>query len=165
MRNVPSFHPTPSQIGLATQFPSTYFGFQQQFWDLKLFKWLHNEHTKHRMICAKRLDVLCFINKWNFSLPLSNVKRLRGNVCVCAVARKSEAPKYAVQIQVRELEQEADARLSEGIVVSIFARSKQLSLQGATHGRYFTTTKSIRWWTTSALDWIGSRNMAISRNI
>ena len=47
----------------------------QQFLDLKkLFNWLHNEHS------SKRLDVRWFINKENFSLPLINMKRLRGKI-------------------------------------------------------------------------------------
>ena len=53
----------------------------QQFLGLtKLFNWLHNEHEKVWMLSAKRLDVLRFINKDNFSLPLINAKRLRGKI-------------------------------------------------------------------------------------
>ena len=32
------------------------------------------------MFSATRLDMLCFVNKDNFSLPLINTKRLRGNI-------------------------------------------------------------------------------------
>ena len=46
----------------------------------KLFNWLHNVHEKLWIFSATRLDVLCFINKENFSLSLINTMWLRGNI-------------------------------------------------------------------------------------
>ena len=77
-----------------------------QFLDLKkLFNWLHNEYEKLRVISAKRLGVLCFINKDNFLHEAAAKQNL-----VSALARNNEAHKYNVQMQVRQLENEADAR-------------------------------------------------------
>ena len=52
-----------------------------QFLDLKkLFKGLHNEREKLRMISAKRLHVLQCINKETFSLLLINTNSLRSRI-------------------------------------------------------------------------------------
>ena len=49
-----------------------------QFLDLKKrFNWSHNELEKPCMVSAKRLDVLCSINKDTLLLPPINMKRLR----------------------------------------------------------------------------------------
>ena len=69
MRNVPSLHAVPSQTEVdpeQVQYPSTNTQkVDLQFLDLK-------------KLGAKRLAVLCIINKENFSLPLIITKRLRG---------------------------------------------------------------------------------------
>ena len=71
----------------------------------------------------------CFgaTTKDDFALPLISTKRLRQNL-VSALAKHHEAHNYCVQMQVRQLEQEADARLSQrqGKLVSQ-AKSKSIS--------------------------------------
>ena len=85
MRNVPSLHPIPSQTGVNYRIRVHTLKFHQQFTYLKkLLNWLHNEHEKLWMIGAKLVGV-------NFSLPHND----------------------SVQMQVRQLEHEADARFSQ----------------------------------------------------
>ena len=64
------------------------------------------------MIAAKQLHVLWCNNKDDFALPLISTKRSRQNL-VSALAKHYEAHNYDVQMQVRQLEQVADARLSQ----------------------------------------------------
>ena len=84
------------------------------FLDLKKrFNWLHNKHEKLWISFAKRLDALYSFNKKSFSLPLTNMKRLRGKTYLNTLTRQSEAYNYTVQMQVRQLEHEADTRFSQ----------------------------------------------------
>ena len=64
-----------------------------QFSDLsEVFNWSNNEHEKLCTISANRLDVLCSIH---------------------TLARNSETHSYNVQMQVRQLEHEGDARFAQ----------------------------------------------------
>ena len=81
------------------------------------------------MISENQLDVLCSINKEKFFLPLSNTKR---QYLVKTLARNSEAHNYNVQMQVRQLEHEADARFSpktKGTVIANFLRKQVMLLK------------------------------------
>ena len=64
------------------------------------------------MISAKRLGVLYSINKENSSRTLLNMKRLRSKT-LSTFWQEITAHNYNVQMQERQLEQEADARFSQ----------------------------------------------------
>ena len=85
LRNIRSLHSRPSQTA-GNPFgnhnvPLRTLRVHQQFLGLrKLFNWSRCEHEKLSKFIAKRFDVLNSINKKHFSLLLSNLKRLRGNI-------------------------------------------------------------------------------------
>ena len=56
---------------------------------------------------------LSTINKQNFLLPLINMKRLRSKNLVNILASNHEIHNYNVQMQIRQVEQEADVRCSQ----------------------------------------------------
>ena len=78
MRNGPSIHPIPSQTGQLlsnySKYPSTYPQGSPAV--------LGPTTSTRSCECSARhgSDVLCFINKDSFSLPLINLKRLRGTI-------------------------------------------------------------------------------------
>ena len=80
------------------------------------------------MISAKRLDVLCLIDKESFSPPLINTKRLQRKTLSKLWQEIMRCTCIFLQIQVRQLEQEDDARFSqkEGTVISIFRKQIKL---------------------------------------
>ena len=64
------------------------------------------------MISAKRLDVLCIIKKGEFLAATHQYEAVAMQNLVSASATNSEAHNYNVQMRVRQLDQEADARYS-----------------------------------------------------
>ena len=80
------------------------------------------------MISAKRLDLLQSINQDNFLLSLITLKRLQGNTLW---QENNEAHNYNVQMQVRRLEQEADARFSQRLrdLLSRFSQEANQALE------------------------------------
>ena len=64
------------------------------------------------MISATRLTVLCFVSTENFSLPLRRCQAAAKQRLVSALARRSEAHKYNVQMQVRQLQRESRRAIS-----------------------------------------------------
>ena len=73
---------------------------------------------------TKLLDVPFSINLENFLLPLFNVKRLRGKILSVHKPEITKAHNDNVQLQVRQLEHEADARFSQR-QRELFARISQ----------------------------------------
>ena len=83
------------------------------------------------MISAKRLDLLHSINQDNFLLSLITLKRLQGNTLSILWQENNEAHNYNVQMQVRRLEQEADARFSQRLrdLLSRFSQEANQALE------------------------------------
>ena len=104
MQKVLSLHPYKNQMGV-NPWQLQYIAVQPSWstssaWtSKKLFNLLHNEHEQHRMVSAERPDMPC-------------EAAARQNL-VSALSRNSEAPYHSVWMQVRQLENEADARLSQ----------------------------------------------------
>ena len=60
------------------------------------------------MISAKRTNVRCFINQGKFLAATHQHEAVARKIRVSALARNDEANNYDVQMQVRQLDQEAD---------------------------------------------------------
>ena len=80
------------------------------------------------MFSAKWLYVHCFGKKEHFLLPLTNNEAAAKQNIVSTLARNSEAHEFHVQMQVRQLEHEADARCSQR-QMELLSRFSQQAIQ------------------------------------
>ena len=84
------------------------------------------------MFSAKRLDVLCLINKENVSLPLLNMKRLRGKIL--SVLWQEIVRRTAIMCRCKigsnsKKKQMRECLKDRGNWISIFAGSKPSSFK------------------------------------
>ena len=117
MHNVHSLQPIRNQTGVNSfcrnSIPVHTSGFTSSSWASRNCSFGDTTSTRSSERLARN-SFTCFdsTTKDDFALPLISTKRLRQNL-VSALAKHHEAHNYYVQMQVRQLEQEADARLSQ----------------------------------------------------